>query len=354
MLNKFQKEIPKTTFLLTLLLIPILFSTLNMFAQESSYSAILVRGDIPADWVIAESYANEVNIPVLMVAKKGGIDEITKALLSGLCLIGRKNILILGEELAIPKSTELELKKMGFSVERIWGTTRIETSAEVAARLWSKEKTKAVVLVDGYNPTAAFAALSISMEKGTPVLYIKKDELPESTVRVILNYLTEVKEIYILDTNLSNKVLKEVEELGKKTYLVSMNSSYVSPENKTNFEPLLTVISEFIDYRLFLGLSIGALIAFVFLTSFLKQKKIQPIKNFLNTFLTYDEREIFKAVMRKGKITQDDLASIVGLTKPTTSRVISELVMRNILKKERLGKTYLITVSEEVRKLLRG
>ncbi len=313
--------------------------------QAKRYDAIIVRGDLPVEWIIAQSYANKRGIPVLQLTNPRRLDENTTALLKGLLLFGGRNILILGD--VIPKGVEEEIRKMGFSVDRIKGVTRVDTAAAAAVELWGMNAT-AAVLVDGWRDDFYMLSLSISLKENAPILFIRPDEVPYTVKSVLTEKLLNVKVVYLINSKFNEKIIKDLKGQRFKLEILTPNNLSYKPREKSFMELLKEYLLYLADLRLFIGLVIGVIV-FLSLAIRFRGSRARRVEDFVDKFLTYDERRIFEEVLKKGRVKQEDLPKLTDLSKPTVSRILTELTMRNILKRERAGKTYIITVSDELR-----
>ncbi len=64
------------------------------------------------------------------------------------------------------------------------------------------------------------------------------------------------------------------------------------------------------------------------------------------TLLKGDEKIVMEEIMERKEITQKDLQEITGFSKAKLSRLITELEVRGLIRKERWGKTNMIYLSE--------
>ncbi len=322
-----------------------------VYPEPPEYAAIIVRGDIPVDWIVAQSYAWKRGIPVLALFNPSELDENTGELLRGLASSDvRSRILILGEEKAVPSQIAMQIEEMGFIVDRVWGTTRVETASEVVQRLWGGEAEK-LVLVDGYNTSALLFALSISLHEDAPILYVRRNELPESTFRTITEYMPMLNEIYLIDTGIDPQISKILVNLDYSVKIIPLIGRRPVTSGEDGVKTLIAAFKAMLDIKVGLGALIGGVLVLLSL-NFLQRRR-SPMKNFINSFLTHEEKMVFQAVLKSGKLRQEELPAITGLTKPTVSRVVSELCTRNILKREKSGKTYILSIDRGVEEVLR-
>lgn len=157
------------------------FITAQNVAKQSFGTAenvILVNGLGYADAVSAAPLAKILKAPILLTdaSKKPSID-----LLETLSKLGTKKVYIIGGEGVVTKILQQELAK-SYSVERIAGAVkdgRYGTNAEVAKRVIEKTGAKAGILVSAEGYADALSVASIAANKGYPVLFANRSEMPE-------------------------------------------------------------------------------------------------------------------------------------------------------------------------------
>ncbi|MFB0544601.1 MAG: hypothetical protein ACETVN_02700, partial [Asgard group archaeon] len=283
-----------------------------------TYDLIVVRADIPTEYVIASVYANYADIPVVLI-NPDEIPSDIKRELSGYVKSGYKNMLIIGGEEAISLSVENELRAMNFSVKRLWDWNRYGTAARVAVELWIKSGY--VVMVDGENYQNLMLAQRYALENDLPLLFIKNFNVPSET-KTALEKL-EVKKIYLFGEKIEDNLGIKVEVL--------------TPE-KIDFEIEETEEEEFN----WMFLIVAVFITVILLSIYLLKRRSIP-----SSVLTGDEKKIIKLV-RKGDMQQNQLPAITGFSKPKVSRLLQELESRGIVKRKKLKKTYLLKLKTKV------
>jgi uncharacterized membrane protein len=70
-------------------------------------------------------------------------------------------------------------------------------------------------------------------------------------------------------------------------------------------------------------------------------------------FLSYGERKVIeKLIEKKGVVLQAELSRIEGMNKLKTHRAVQELLKKDLVRKEKIGKTFKIYLNEDVKDLL--
>lgn len=93
------------------------------------------------------------------------------------------DIIIVGGEASISEEIKKEINDK--NITRIYGLDRFETSTKIAERLGENQNSAA--LVNGYKYADALAVGSVSKKLESPILLIKKDEIPKSVKNYIDN-----------------------------------------------------------------------------------------------------------------------------------------------------------------------
>ena len=273
----------------------------------NSYDLIVVRADIPTEYVVASVYANSKSIPVVLVSP----DEISESIqkeLKGYVASGYTDLLLVGGNEAISFDVEKELNAMGFSVHRLWDWNREGTAARVAVELW--EQSDYVVLVNGANYNNLLTAQRFAMKNNIPLLYTVDGEVPQETKTAIEK--TGVKKAYLFDT-LSEDLGIETEQMNPATSDIETKIIEQQP-----------------------GWEIFALFAFAVAIVLIISRGKLP-----SSILTKEERKIIYAV-RKRPVKQNELPAMTGFSKPKVSRLVQNLEKRGLVARKKVKKTYLV------------
>jgi len=138
----------------------------------SSDYAVLVRGDDFADALCAGPLAQKYGGPILLTAP----NQLNVDTLNELKRLGVKHLFIAGGLGAVSQNIENTLQDSGiFTIERIFGNDRYETSVKFAQKIGSTGK---VVLATGTDFPDALSISSIAAKLGMPILLTAKNSLP--------------------------------------------------------------------------------------------------------------------------------------------------------------------------------
>jgi putative cell wall-binding protein len=136
-----------------------------------SDSAIIARGDDLADALAAAPLAYAKGKAPILLTKPG---ELPTGVLAELKSLGVKNIYIVGGTGAVSIAVQNSLKD--FTIKRITGKDRIETSYKVALEAFPTAPTE-VVIANGLAYADALSISSIAAVKGMPILLVSNNTL---------------------------------------------------------------------------------------------------------------------------------------------------------------------------------
>lgn len=141
--------------------------------KTSSY-AILARGDDYADALCAGPLAKKLGAPILLTES----DKLNASVLTELKRLNVQNVIIIGGTGAIKQNIEDTLKTNGIaSIQRIYGSSRYETSVKIAEKLGSIDK---VAVAAGNDFPDALSISAVAAKSGIPILLSQKDSLPQA------------------------------------------------------------------------------------------------------------------------------------------------------------------------------
>ena len=172
-----------------------------MISDHQNYTtAILVNADNSmADGLSASGLSGVLNAPILLT-KKDIIPSETEKRLKGV-----NKVYIIGQEEAISKTVENNVKSKNIEVIRLGGIDRIQTSYEVAKEMKRiNSNIEKVFLVNGYKGEAdAMSVSSVANRDKAPIILTNGNDIP---------FTINNKETYIigLDAVMSNNIITKV------------------------------------------------------------------------------------------------------------------------------------------------
>ncbi len=325
-----------------ILLMGLTLLTMGVSSYQQFFSAILVRGDIYPDWVIAMAYAQKQGIPVLTVVERSVLTSETRELLRGLARLGSGRVLIVGDTLAISSSVEEDLSALGLNVVRIAGVRRIETSVDFTWRLWPDAD--CIILADGWDTSVYLPCLVLSRELDAPIIFSSQTEpVPSVLLQAIRDGLIHPSECYVV--GLSNhfaRISMELEDVGVRCKLINLTREAPAPfiyRYKLRV-PWKTVVSHVL--AVIMGFSIS------YAVFFYSRSHVSAKLSLILKHLDPEERAIIESIARVGEVKQEDLPAMTGFNRPKVSRLVNSLVDRGLLAREKVGKTYILRIASDL------
>lgn len=190
---------------------------------NSERAVILARADNPADALSAAGLVGVKDAPILLTYPNR-LDSIT---INEIKRLNATKVYILGGSAAISQSVESHLKELGFTVQRISGSDRFETSYKINQEAGLLNSNEALV-VNGITVADALSASSISATKNIPIYLVRTDSLP-------INLPSTVQKITILggEKAVSYRLEQSIQHLG-----VATNRIYGATRYETNINAI--------------------------------------------------------------------------------------------------------------------
>jgi len=323
-------------------LVLLLFSFLSISAvsvteaAERHYDVILVRADLPIDYVIAQAYAHKEGIPIITTRPQYLEEDVRKQLM-GYKSEGATTVLIIGgADTAISYGIEQELKEMGYQVDRLWDWDRIGTAARVAIELWDSSEHAVISNADVSESYLIASSISINLE--APILLTTEDQLPDTTITALEKL--EVKKVFLVGPKISSAIEDELKAMGLETQSVGKDIEITDIPIIREDKSLWYQIRQPIP--LAVGVVFGLSISYIFLKARKKVTK-REIPMFV---LTEDEQKVVEAIGEG--IKQEKLPDLTGFSRPKITRIISDLESKQIISRSKYGKTYKIEVMKSI------
>lgn len=142
--------------------------------EHNKFSEVfIVNGYKEIDAISISGIAKQKNIPVILTDGKSLDSDIKSTLMK----YGVSNAVIIGGESTIEIGLADELKSMDISTERIGGSDRFQTSLLINQKYIDTSKNP--FIANGINAVDALTAGPIAGKIKSPMILIKKDEIPE-------------------------------------------------------------------------------------------------------------------------------------------------------------------------------
>ena len=324
-----------TPYAYVLLFLPIMISFVSGQGADH-YDVIVVRADLPIDYVIAQAYAHKEGIPIVTTSPEF-LDEIVRRELLGYKSEGATTILIIGgSDTAVSAEIEEELIEMGYQVDRLWDWDRIGTAARVAIELW--DTSHHAVIANADVSESYLIASSISINLQAPILLTTAEELPDTTVQAL--EILNVEEVFLVGPKISSVIEDDLKARGLKIQRVGKD---VEIQNIPILRDDRSIVYQLRQpVPLILGGIAGFCIGYIFFVTFKKVRK-REIPMFV---LTEDEQKVVEAIGEG--IKQEKLPELTGFSRPKITRIISDLESKQIISRIKYGKTYRIKVMKSI------
>ena len=198
----------KHTILIGLLALLAATGTAQTDTNTNVDTVILASTSNFPDAMISAPVSNKLGYPVLLTDQ----DELSESAASSLNEMNPENVIIVGGPSVISEEVETEASSYG-NVTRLWGTTQVGTSIEVAEYFWSEGSEEAVIVQyplgdNSYHPLMG-AVKNEADER--PVLISKEGTLSASVLTAVEDL--GVQEAEVFSTNAVN-VTQDLEASG--------------------------------------------------------------------------------------------------------------------------------------------
>ncbi|MGP1505806.1 MAG: cell wall-binding repeat-containing protein [Eggerthia catenaformis] len=195
---------------------------------KSADTVVLASGQNIADALVASSYADIEEAPILLTNKNSISDEV----LDEIERLKADKVVIVGGQSSISSSVESRLKKEDIKVTRISGSDRFDTSDKLfqeVSRL--SKKSNQAILVNGYKNIDALSVSSLATKEELPILLNGRNALNMS----VKNRLKQmnVNKVYIIGGNnsISSDVEKELKRMQISVVRLSGTDRYETSAN---------------------------------------------------------------------------------------------------------------------------
>ncbi|MHA7139607.1 SpoIID/LytB domain-containing protein [Rossellomorea arthrocnemi] len=175
---------------------------------DTSHSVVLGRGDKHVDAITGTVLAKKLSSPLLLTQSS----ELPPIIMEQIKELKASDIYILGGKAAISYDVDKKLTSMGYTVKRIEGSTRYDTSSKVAEEI--KDFSHVFITSGNEGSPDALSIASFAAENQRPILLTDKDSLSNSVKNVLES--STVKQVTLVGgtSALSDNIEKEIRTLG--------------------------------------------------------------------------------------------------------------------------------------------
>ena len=195
---------------------------------KSADTVVLASGQNIADALVASSYADIEEAPILLTNKNSISDEV----LDEIERLKADKVVIVGGQSSISSSVESRLKKEDIKITRISGRDRFDTSDKLSQEVSRlSKKSSQAILVNGYKNIDALSVSSLATKEELPILLNGRNALNMS----VKNRLKQmnVNKVYIIGGNnsISSDVEKELKKMQISVVRLSGTDRYETSAN---------------------------------------------------------------------------------------------------------------------------
>lgn len=148
--------------------------------KEGTNKVVLANQNNYSDVLTAAPFAKSNNASLLYVSS----NSISKEVMSEIARLKAKEITIIGGEKSVDEGLKKELEKRNFKVDRLSGSDRYKTSAQIAAKLIDG-KTTTLEIASGENYADALSLNNAAEKDKAPILLVRVNAIDKSVEDVI-------------------------------------------------------------------------------------------------------------------------------------------------------------------------
>ena len=198
--------------------------------KNGSDKVVIINGDVSIDGIISTPLATTYNAPILLVEK----NNVPNSVKSELKRLNPKDIIIIGDENAISKTTANQIKStVNASQTRLKGSNRYETSLLIAKEIDKNHDVEKVYITNANG--GEVDALTIAAKAGQdkqPIILTDKDSITDNTYKWLKS--EDLQNAYFIGgpQMISTNVINKVNGITKDS--VTNNRVYGADRHETN------------------------------------------------------------------------------------------------------------------------
>lgn len=171
-------------------------------------AVVIGRGDMHVDAITGAVLAKKYNAPLLLTTSSSLPDVVVNRIKE----LKPSQVYLLGGEAAISSNVKATLEGLGYKVERVNGSTRYDTSVEIAKRV---DAFSEVFITSGEETSPdALSIASYAASKQIPIILANSNWLSDSTVQLLKE--KQVKKVTLIGgaSALSNSIVEKLKSMG--------------------------------------------------------------------------------------------------------------------------------------------
>ncbi|PBI20118.1 N-acetylmuramoyl-L-alanine amidase [Clostridioides difficile] len=198
--------------------------------KNGSDKVVIINGDVSIDGIISTPLATTYNAPILLVEK----NNVPNSVKSELKRLNPKDIIIIGDESSISKTTANQIKStVNASQTRLNGSNRSEKSSLIAKAIQKNQDVEKVYITNANG--GEVDALTIAAKAGQdkqPIILTDKDSITDNTYKWLKS--EDLQSAYFIGgpQMISTNVINKVNGITKDS--VTNNRVYGADRHETN------------------------------------------------------------------------------------------------------------------------
>ncbi|VIH37067.1 N-acetylmuramoyl-L-alanine amidase [Clostridioides difficile] len=198
--------------------------------KNGSDKVVIINGDVSIDGIISTPLATTYNAPILLVEK----NNVPNSVKSELKRLNPKDIIIIGDESSISKTTANQIKStINATQTRLNGSNRYETSLLIAKEIDKNHDVEKVYITNANG--GEVDALTIAAKAGQdkqPIILTDKDSITDNTYKWLKS--EDLQSAYFIGgpQMISTNVINKVNGITKDS--VTNNRVYGADRHETN------------------------------------------------------------------------------------------------------------------------
>ena len=180
--------------------------------KDGTNKVVLANKNNYSDVLTAAPFAKANNASLLYISS----NSISKEVMSEIARLKAKEITIIGGEKSVNEGLKKELEKRNFKVERLSGTDRYKTSAQIASKLIT-DKTTTLEIASGENYADALSLNNAAEKDKAPILLVRVNAIDKSVEDVIKSSKASLINIAGREKSVSENTKANIKKISKAT-----------------------------------------------------------------------------------------------------------------------------------------
>lgn len=180
--------------------------------KDGTNKVVLANKNNYSDVLTAAPFAKANNASLLYISS----NSISKEVMSEIARLKVKEITIIGGEKSVNEGLKKELEKRNFKVERLSGTDRYKTSAQIASKLIT-DKTTTLEIASGENYADALSLNNAAEKDKAPILLVRVNAIDKSVEDVIKSSKASLINIAGREKSVSENTKANIKKISKAT-----------------------------------------------------------------------------------------------------------------------------------------